>query len=66
MLIDGVGRILFVTEGIGRPSIWFTAWRTPTGRRRRFTSPSLPPRPSREQAQHDLEEYAAKRGWQAA
>jgi len=60
--VDDKGRRLFVSSGIGR-DIFMTFWRKPTGSLKRLVSKAVPPRPSREQAQADLDQLAARRGW---
>lgn len=64
------GRVLFVTAGISRGIIpelrrWFTCYMHRGGAEwglRRFKSPALPYRDTREEAQADLDRYAKKRG----
>jgi hypothetical protein len=56
------GRVLFVSDGLARGKYWFTAWRTPRGGTRRYKSPALPVRESKEQAEADLAAYAEKMG----
>ncbi len=56
-------RVLFVTDGISGGKSWFTGYRTDTGAIKRFTSPACPIRQTREEAQHDLDLIASRRGW---
>lgn len=58
-------RVLFVC-GITSSQTWFTGYRKPSGGVRRFRSPSLPVRTSRDEAQADLERFARERGLRLA
>ncbi len=63
---DRKGRVLSVYHGeIGGEDVFLTAWREPNGRTRRFRSPAVPPRPTRAEAEADLDALAEKRGWTA-
>lgn len=60
---------LFVADGISRGTSWATYYRKPSGGLKRFVSPDLKPRPTRAQAQADLDAYATMRDllpWQLA
>ncbi len=59
------GRELFVTDGFSEGRTWFTAYKAPTGSTRRYKSPDLPCRRTREEAQADLDSYARKKGLKA-
>ena len=41
---------------------WITCWQSPGGGTHRVKSPALPPRGTEEEAQADLDAFAAKRG----
>ena len=56
--IDHKGRILFVHDGISSGKTWATYYRHSPTRLRRVTSPALPLRETRGQAQVDLDAYA--------
>ncbi len=60
------GRELFVTDGISGGRAWFTGYRAETGSTRRFKSPVLQCRKTREEAQADLDSYAKQKGLRAA
>lgn len=57
---DPLGRELFVADGISRGSLWSTYHRSESGTLHRLKSKNLPERTDREQAQADLDRYAAK------
>lgn len=59
------GRELFVTDGFSEGRTWFTAYKAPTGSTRRYKSPALPCRRTREEAQANLDKYAQVKGLQA-
>lgn len=62
---DSKGRIIWVGQGMGlESSTWFTLYSKP-GRNssHRLVSPDLPLRSTMEQAQADLDAYAAKKGF---
>lgn len=59
------GRELYVTDGFSEGRTWFTAYKAPTGSTRRYKSPDLPCRRTREEAQADLDSYARKKGLKA-
>lgn len=48
--------------GAGKP--WLVAWRTPSGRLRRYNSPNCPLRQTQAEAQADLDAQAARHGWE--
>jgi hemolysin-activating ACP:hemolysin acyltransferase len=54
-------RVLFVSDGISGGRTWFTAWRKPSGSSRRFITPHLPQRKTRDEAQADLDRFALAR-----
>lgn len=56
------GRILFVHDGISDGRTFATFWRPRPWTLRRFKSPHLPLRKTREEAQADLDRYAAEHG----
>ncbi len=56
------GRVLFISPGLSQ-DIWATYWRKPSGALKRVISPALPLRRDRDQAQRDLDAYAAAKGW---
>lgn len=59
---DHQGRILFVHCGISGGRTWGTYYRRSSNALRRFVSPALRLRETREQAQADLDAYAKKMG----
>lgn len=62
---DFMGRILFVGCGLTNGSSWMTFYTKPSGSLRRVNSKFLPIRETREEAQRDLDKYAAERGLEA-
>ena len=59
---DKQGRVLYVSDGISRGEIWFTAYRKASGATKRLCVAALPIRDTRQEAQADLDRYAAERG----
>ncbi|WP_114679319.1 helix-turn-helix domain-containing protein, partial [Desulfotruncus alcoholivorax] len=57
------GREIFVSRGLG--SEYGTFWRSSTGGLHRIKSPAMPMVESREEAQSNLDQWAAKKGLQA-
>lgn len=55
-------RVLFVDDGISRGRSWATYWRKENGSVARFKSPQLADRPTRLEAQADLDAYADTAG----
>ena len=65
--IDENGARVFVSSGISRGEDWMTVRRKKTtAGTHRVKSPALQIRDTRDEAQRDLDAYAAKRGWQEA
>jgi hypothetical protein len=61
---DFRGRELFVSDGISSGKTWMTCYCVPgSGGTHRLKSPSLPLRSTREEAQRDLDQYAARKGF---
>lgn len=50
-------RTIFVSDGISQGKSWGTFFWTATGSIKRLTSPKLPMRPTKEQAQADLDDF---------
>jgi hypothetical protein len=61
--VDERGRTLFVGSGIGAEPEFMTFYRRPTGSKRRFVSPRLPPRETVREAQSDLDRLAVEKRW---
>lgn len=58
---------VFVSSGISGGSVWMTVRRKKASAgTHRLKSPALPLRDTREEAQRDLEAFAAKKGWKEA
>ena len=63
--LDDQGRVLFVSGGLSRDKFG-TFWRSPSGGLHRVKSPAMPMVPSKEEAQQNLDDWAAKKGLQLA
>lgn len=50
-------RTVFVSDGISQGTSWGTFFRTASGSLKRLTSPRLPMRPTKEEAQRDLDAW---------
>lgn len=62
--ISDKGFIVFVSMGISKGDQWMTvAQKSPLKGTHRVKSPDLPIRSTREEAQRDLDAYAARRKW---
>lgn len=57
------GRILFVHDGISSGKTWATYYRKPSGSLKRVASKDLPLRPTRAEAQSDLDRWAGHQRW---
>jgi len=64
---DDDGGLVFVSCGISKGDKWMTVrQKKPKSGTHRITSPKLPIRPTREEAQRDLDAYASTKRWDTA
>jgi hypothetical protein len=62
--LDDKGNTVWVKQGFKGLEVWMSVFRyTPYHDTQRLSSKFLPARPTREQAQLDLDKYANKKGW---
>ena len=62
MYLDGKGRTIFIIQGISDD--WGSFYHKHTCSLARIKSPSLPMRPTRQEAEQDLVKYATKKKWE--
>jgi hypothetical protein len=60
---DGRIELVYVSSGISGGEWWLTVYRALTGGTHRIKSKTLPLRDTRQEAQADLDAYAATKGW---
>lgn len=61
--LDRSGRRVFVRQGIGSPTVYFTGVAVARNRSKRYKSASVPARLTEAEAQADLDAMAARCGW---
>ena len=61
--IDDMGRTVLVSSGISGGKWWMACRVKKSGALQRIKSKKLPERETREEAQADLDAYAAQMGW---